>query len=106
LVAPSTVPADGASPLGADHERTPNGRGRIVRKGTARDHSDGRALHNADLVGNPDAVAWKTSDIIEEVGGDGFLITDPELTRRYIAEISGGLVPALQKLRVVLRPSF
>jgi hypothetical protein len=41
------------------------------------------------------------SDIIEEVGGDGFLIADPELTRRYISEIADGLVPVLQKLGVV-----
>ena len=61
----------------------------------------GRALRDVDLVGTPDAVARKMSDIIEEVGGDGFLITDPELTRRYIAEIADGLVPALQKLGVV-----
>jgi FMN-dependent oxidoreductase (nitrilotriacetate monooxygenase family) len=61
----------------------------------------GRALRDVDLVGTPDAVARKMSDIIEEVGGDGFLITDPELTRRYISEIADGLVPALQKLGVV-----
>jgi long-chain alkane monooxygenase len=61
----------------------------------------GRALRDVDLVGTPDAVARKMSDIVEEVGGDGFLITDPELTRRYISEIADGLVPALQKLGVV-----
>jgi len=61
----------------------------------------GRALRDVDLVGTPDAVAQKMSDIIEEVGGDGFLITDPELTRRYISEIADGLVPALRKLGVV-----
>jgi hypothetical protein len=41
------------------------------------------------------------SDLIDEVGGDGFLIMYPELTRRYIAEIADGLTPALQKLGVV-----
>jgi alkanesulfonate monooxygenase SsuD/methylene tetrahydromethanopterin reductase-like flavin-dependent oxidoreductase (luciferase family) len=61
----------------------------------------GRSLRDVDLVGTPDAVARKMSDVIEEVGGDGFLITDPELTRRYISEIADGLVPALQKLGVV-----
>jgi FMN-dependent oxidoreductase (nitrilotriacetate monooxygenase family) len=61
----------------------------------------GRSLRDVDLVGTPDGVARKMSDIIDEVGGDGFLIADPELTRRYISEIADGLVPALQKLGVV-----
>jgi FMN-dependent oxidoreductase (nitrilotriacetate monooxygenase family) len=63
----------------------------------------GRSLRDVDLVGTPDVVARQMSDIIDEVGGDGFLITDPELTRRYIAEIVDGLVPALRKLGVVRR---
>lgn len=61
----------------------------------------GRSLRDADLVGTPDMVARQMSEIIDEVGGDGFLITDPEFTRRYIAEIADGLTPALQKLGVV-----
>lgn len=61
----------------------------------------GRSLRDVDLVGTPDRVAQQMSDIIAEVGGDGFLITDPEHTRRYIAEIADGLVPALQKLGAV-----
>jgi hypothetical protein len=37
--------------------------------------------------------------IMDEVGGDGFLITSPvmRLNRRYIVEIADGLVPALQR---------
>ena len=37
---------------------------------------------------------------MDEVGGDGFLITSPvmRLNRRYVTEITDGLVPALQKL--------
>jgi hypothetical protein len=41
---------------------------------------------------------------MEEVGGDGFLITRPNTTlisRRYIGEICEGLVPALQRRGVV-----
>jgi hypothetical protein len=36
---------------------------------------------------------------MEEVGGDGFLITTPyhRLSRSYIASITDGLVPALQR---------
>ena len=61
----------------------------------------GRSIQGADLVGTPAAVAQQMANIMEEVGGDGFLVTDPEFTRRYIAEIADGLVPALQKLGVV-----
>jgi FMN-dependent oxidoreductase (nitrilotriacetate monooxygenase family) len=49
-----------------------------------------------DLVGSPDTVAAKMGEIMEEVGGDGFLLY-PEMSRRSIAEICDGLVPALQK---------
>jgi alkanesulfonate monooxygenase SsuD/methylene tetrahydromethanopterin reductase-like flavin-dependent oxidoreductase (luciferase family) len=61
----------------------------------------GKSLQDAKLVGTPDMVAREMSEIIDEVGGDGFLITYPELTRRYIQEIADGLTPALQKLGVV-----
>jgi hypothetical protein len=38
-------------------------------------------------------------EIMEEVGGDGFIITAPfhRLNRRYVYEITEGLVPALQR---------
>jgi hypothetical protein len=38
--------------------------------------------------------------VMDEVGGDGFLITSPvmRLNRRYVTEITDGLVPELQKL--------
>jgi FMN-dependent oxidoreductase (nitrilotriacetate monooxygenase family) len=61
----------------------------------------GRSLKDVSLLGTPDMVAREMSDLIDEVGGDGFLIMYPELTRRYINEIADGLVPALQKLGVV-----
>jgi FMN-dependent oxidoreductase (nitrilotriacetate monooxygenase family) len=52
-----------------------------------------------DLVGTPDSVADSMGEVMEEVGGDGFLITSPvmRLNRRYITEITDGLVPALQR---------
>lgn len=53
------------------------------------------------LVGTPDQVARRMGEIMEEVGGDGFLITRPNTTiisRQYILDICEGLVPALQKL--------
>ena len=68
--------------------------------------SEGKTLRQAitgmsvasslDLVGSPDTIAVKMGEIMEEVGGDGFLLY-PEMSRRAIAEICDGLAPALQK---------
>jgi len=51
------------------------------------------------LVGTADSVAARMGEMMEEVGGDGFLITrqNLRLTREYIATITDGLVPALQR---------
>ncbi len=50
-----------------------------------------------DLIGTPDAVAAQMGEVMQEVGGDGFLFTLPNVSRRSIAEIEDGLVPALQR---------
>jgi long-chain alkane monooxygenase len=52
-----------------------------------------------ELIGTPDTVADRMGEIMDEVGGDGFLLTCPSgrLNRRYVAEITDGLVPALQR---------
>ncbi|MGR3805677.1 NtaA/DmoA family FMN-dependent monooxygenase [Marinibacterium profundimaris] len=49
-----------------------------------------------DVHGSPETVASKMEEMMQEVGGDGFLVTG-NLTRRYLAEITDGLVPVLQK---------
>jgi FMN-dependent oxidoreductase (nitrilotriacetate monooxygenase family) len=50
------------------------------------------------FVGTPDSVAGTMAAIMEEVGGDGFLINSPgKLSRRYVTEITDGLAPALQR---------
>ncbi|MCA0301812.1 MAG: NtaA/DmoA family FMN-dependent monooxygenase [Proteobacteria bacterium] len=49
-----------------------------------------------DLVGTPDTIARQMGELMEEVGGDGFMFTGT-VTRRYVAEITDGIVPALQK---------
>jgi FMN-dependent oxidoreductase (nitrilotriacetate monooxygenase family) len=50
-----------------------------------------------DVIGTPDAVAAQMGEVMAEVGGDGYLLSSPKVTRRYVAEITDGLVPALQK---------
>ncbi len=63
----------------------------------------GRSVPNMNLVGTYQNVAATMSEIIDEVGGDGFLIMNGEHTRRYVTEITDGLVPELQRLGVVRR---
>jgi FMN-dependent oxidoreductase (nitrilotriacetate monooxygenase family) len=60
-----------------------------------------------EFVGTPETVADRMEEIMDEVGGDGFLITSPakKLNRRYVTEITDGLVPALQR-RGVVRTSY
>jgi alkanesulfonate monooxygenase SsuD/methylene tetrahydromethanopterin reductase-like flavin-dependent oxidoreductase (luciferase family) len=56
-----------------------------------------------ELVGTPDEVADLMGRMMAQAGGDGFLITSPvqRLDRRYVAEITDGLVPALQRRGLV-----
>lgn len=56
-----------------------------------------------DLTGSPDHVAGIMQSVMEEIGGDGFLISYSHLTRKYIAEITDGLIPELQRRGLVRR---
>ncbi len=56
------------------------------------------------FVGSPDTVAAKMGEAMDEVGGDGFLLS-PIVTRRNIAEIADGLAPALRK-RGLIRDGY
>jgi FMN-dependent oxidoreductase (nitrilotriacetate monooxygenase family) len=49
-----------------------------------------------ELVGTPDSVAAQMAEAMEEIGGDGFLFSMPNVNRRLLAEMEDGLVPALQ----------
>jgi long-chain alkane monooxygenase len=60
-----------------------------------------QGLGGLDLVGSPDTVAAQMAEAMQEVGGDGFLIASQDLNRRYISEITDGLVPALRRRGVV-----
>lgn len=55
------------------------------------------------LVGTPAFVAAQMGEALEAVGGDGFLLTTPvqHLSRRYVTDITEGLVPALRDLGLV-----
>ncbi|HET6236016.1 MAG TPA: NtaA/DmoA family FMN-dependent monooxygenase [Acetobacteraceae bacterium] len=52
-----------------------------------------------EFIGSPDTVAERMGQVMEAVGGDGFLISTPfqRTSRRFITEVTEGLVPALQR---------
>jgi FMN-dependent oxidoreductase (nitrilotriacetate monooxygenase family) len=58
-------------------------------------------VQSVELVGTPDSVAAQMGEVMQHVGGDGFLFSLPNVSRRSIAEIADGLVPALQKRGLV-----
>ncbi|GAA1855185.1 NtaA/DmoA family FMN-dependent monooxygenase [Pseudonocardia ailaonensis] len=65
-----------------------------------------RQIGDLGLVGSPDTVAGKMGEIMEEVGGDGFLLYQPlNLNPHSIAEYVDGLSPALRK-RGLIRDGF
>jgi alkanesulfonate monooxygenase SsuD/methylene tetrahydromethanopterin reductase-like flavin-dependent oxidoreductase (luciferase family) len=71
-----------------------HGSGRTLRELAVGGINDG-----VDLVGTPEQVADKMGEVMDTAGGDGFLIARPglHLSRRYVTEITEGLVPVLQR---------
>jgi FMN-dependent oxidoreductase (nitrilotriacetate monooxygenase family) len=76
--------------------------GRTLREAAIAFSGDGGSV---GLVGAPDDVAGQMAEAMAEAGGDGFLFSLPNVSRRTIAEIEDGLVPALQK-RGLMRRSY
>ncbi|MCM3922271.1 NtaA/DmoA family FMN-dependent monooxygenase [Frankia sp. AiPs1] len=80
----------------------------------AKDSEDGKTLRelvsthetttSLELVGTPDTVAAMMGEAMEEVGGDGFLISN-DVDRHSIAQIADGLAPALKR-RGLIRESY
>jgi len=60
-----------------------------------------------DFVGSPATVAERMGNAMEAIGGDGFLISTPfqRTNRRFILEVTEGLVPALQQ-RGLMRTAY
>ena len=75
---------------------------RTLREAVAAYNSDGGSV---ELVGSADDVAAQMAEAMEHVGGDGFLFSVPNLSRRTVAEIEDGLVPALQR-RGLMRKAY
>ncbi len=76
------------------------GKGKTLRQAVIGDGLSGAI----SFIGTPETVADQMGRLMDEVaGGDGFLITSPEkrLNRRYVTEITDGLVPELQRRGLV-----
>jgi FMN-dependent oxidoreductase (nitrilotriacetate monooxygenase family) len=89
------------APIG---EMTTNGQQatlkRFLKQGrTLREIASNYHFGYEDFVGTPDTIARQMAELMEEVGGDGFVFTGT-VTRRYVAEITDGIVPALQKKKL------
>jgi alkanesulfonate monooxygenase SsuD/methylene tetrahydromethanopterin reductase-like flavin-dependent oxidoreductase (luciferase family) len=56
------------------------------------------------LVGSPDTVSAMMGEMMEEAGGDGFLIASA-VTRKAVGEIADGLAPALRR-RGLMRTGY
>jgi long-chain alkane monooxygenase len=70
---------------------------RFLKQGrTLREIASNYRYGLEDLVGTPDHVAGQMAEVMEEVGGDGFMMSGT-LNRRYLADIADGLVPELQR---------
>jgi FMN-dependent oxidoreductase (nitrilotriacetate monooxygenase family) len=57
------------------------------------------------LSGTPEAVASQMAEVMDEIGGDGFLFGPRTVNRRSVAEITEGLAPVLQR-RGLTRTSY
>lgn len=74
--------------------------GKTLREVVATSHQ----VTDMGLVGSPDTVAAKMGEIMEEAGGDGFLIYLPT-TRMNMAMVADGLAPALRR-RGLIREEY
>ena len=88
-----------------DRRATTNGQQgtlkRLVNQGsTLREIAQNYRFSYEDLIGTPDRIAAQMAEVMEELGGDGFVFQG-NLNRRYIAEITDGLAPALQRQGLV-----
>lgn len=75
-----------------------------ARGRTLREIAADPDVNGIPFVGTPDSVAAEMEEAMQEIGGDGLLFTEA-LSRRALAEITDGLIPALQR-RGATRKSY
>jgi FMN-dependent oxidoreductase (nitrilotriacetate monooxygenase family) len=60
-------------------------------------------ISGLDLVGTPKQVANRLAEIAERSGSDGFLFAADDINRKYVIEITEGLIPEMQRLGLARR---
>jgi FMN-dependent oxidoreductase (nitrilotriacetate monooxygenase family) len=103
----SKFPLD--EPLPEGIEKRVNGHQSPVKEilkagGTLRNMMRYTSVESIEMCGSPDTVASQMAEVMQEVGGDGFLIGST-VTRRSIAEVADGLSPALRR-RGLIRDGY
>jgi FMN-dependent oxidoreductase (nitrilotriacetate monooxygenase family) len=63
-----------------------------------------RGQETVELVGSPQTVADRMEEVMEQVGGDGFLVVMP-FTRRNLTDVGDGLAPVLRR-RGLIRDGY
>jgi FMN-dependent oxidoreductase (nitrilotriacetate monooxygenase family) len=66
--------------------------------------TNSKVASSVDLAGTPSTVAAQMDEIMQEVGGDGYLIAAP-VTRKNLTEIADGLAPELRR-RGLIRDGY
>ena len=86
-------------------ELTTNGHQSTLAKWVGKNLRDVAASQSSkmgiDFTGTSDHVAGMMKEIMQEVGGDGFLFFNASFDRRYVMEVCDGLVPELQRRKLV-----
>ena len=89
-----------------DHVQTNGSRGTLdwLRSGGATVRQIGlrlaRLTPDTPMIGTPDQIADEMEQVMDFVGGDGFMIAGP-LTPAYVGRVADQLVPALQRRELV-----
>ncbi len=70
--------------------------------GDTMEHAQEKAAQRAvDAPANIDQRLAQMGEVMQEVGGDGFLFALPNVSRKSVMEVTNGLVPALQQRGLV-----
>lgn len=72
----------------------------LAQGATLRDIAANYRFGFEDAVGTPETVAGIMAEVMQEVGGDGFMFSGP-ITRRGVTEVTDGLVPVLRRRGLV-----
>ncbi len=67
---------------------------------TLREIAEASSNSCMDFDGTPESIASQMEEVMQEIGGDGFLLT-AAWSRNQIADITEGLVPELQRRGLV-----